>query len=155
MNITLKLLVLCLISSAASAAVGSATTLYMGLATLTYLSLYIGLYFVKKQIKLHMLFMKLGITGDILLVLILEFQRSAIDTATDFNLSLPQQLHILFSTLAVIMYVPTMVFGHKLFKTAAGPKRQKLFQIHRKVAIVAFIFRTSGYFLMFSMLTHL
>ena len=87
---------------------------------------------------------------DLLLVLYLEFTRQAIETAIQFSMTPLQQVHILFSSIAVIFYFPTLYFGFKLVR-GKGDEATK--RKHKFVANIALVFRTLGFFFMFSMLS--
>lgn len=123
-------------------------TIYMRWATLSYLCMVSGLYFRKERIR-HLALMGLAIFSDLSLVLLLEFQRSAIKTAVSFSLTLPQQLHIGFSTLAVLFYFPVVGLG---IARVLQRGSIKTYQKHRILGMVAFAFRTLGFVLMFSLL---
>jgi len=88
---------------------------------------------------------------DISLVLKLQIQRHAIQTAAAFSLSPLQQAHIGVSTLALILYFPTFYFGFKrLHQKGTSPLLDR--KRHILFAVSAFIFRTLGFLFMFSML---
>jgi hypothetical protein len=90
-----------------------------------------------------------GALLDLVLVLVLEAGRGAIAEALSFEMSLPQQLHILFSTLALVAYFPLIVLGAQVFR---GSSRWTT--THRSLGIVAIGLRTLGFLLMFSLLDH-
>ncbi|MBT4760605.1 MAG: hypothetical protein HOO06_02805 [Bdellovibrionaceae bacterium] len=135
-----------------SSAIAFITTAYMGFATFTLLLLVIGLLYVKISKHIHANIMKIAIIGDLALVLVLELQRSAIETAAGFNLEPLQIMHIIFSTLAMLLYFPTLYYGQKLLKSKK--RDPKVFSKHMIVARAAFLFRLLGFILMFSLLTH-
>ncbi len=131
-----------------SAAVGYFTTIYMGFASLSFSLLCIGIVF-KQQRTMHVRLMNAGIFLDLGLVIFLEIQRSAINTATNFSLEPIQQIHILCSTLAVVLYFPTMILGWRIYLNKSQRR-----SLHLRFGIAAFVFRAIGFFLMFSMLSH-
>lgn len=125
-------------------------TPFMMIATLAYGILLVGYRVRRSNKKLHVTAMMTGIMIDVILVLILQVQRSAIQTAVGFTLPTLQQFHILFSTLALCLYFPTVYLGLKLLrapKVNAGTRR-----LHVRIATSALIFRTLGFLLMFSLL---
>lgn len=127
------------------------TTPYMTVATLAYSLLCLGLRFRKNR-RTHAIFMSSGILLDLMVVLILEFQREAIATALAFTLNPFQQAHIGTSALAILFYFPTVVLGVlQLNKIVRGSRIRKW---HIRLGVTAFLFRTAGFLLMFSMLSH-
>lgn len=139
-----------LIIAVLSSLVGLVTTPFMAIATGTYLLLITGLYF-KNQKKLHARIMSIAIIIDVALVLILAIKRNAIGTALGLELGFLQQSHVYTSTLATILYIPTMFFGIRLVRALPNNSRS-LILWHKLFAISAFIFRTLGFILMFSLL---
>jgi hypothetical protein len=122
-------------------------TLAMWIATAAWLSLLLA-YRFRRIRTLHVCFALGGMFCDISLVLYLQITRSAIQTATSFSLSVFEQTHILFSTLALICYFPTIALGAFLL---ANPTRRALAPLHRRVAVTALTLRTCGFIFMFSM----
>lgn len=131
--------------------VGYFTTLYMGLATTSYAFLCCGLY-LRRERKKHVGFMLAGIAQDLSLVLVLEFQRSAINTAAEFSLTPMQQAHIIVSTLAVVFYIPALILGWQRFRNPGIKESRRLW--HIRCGLTAFVLRSIGFLLMFSMLSH-
>ena len=121
-------------------------TPYMAVATLSYFILCMGVV-LRRNRKLHPYFMMTGAGLDILLVLVLELQRSAIATAVGGKLNLAQMGHIGFSLLAVLCYIPAILYGRSALEMS-----QNQTQTHRIWGRTAFALRTLGFFLMFSML---
>ncbi len=136
---------------------GAFTTPYMAFASYSYWLLCVGLWF-RKTPQFHATLMSFGILIDIALVLVLQIKRSAIQEAMSFSLMPIQQAHIVFSTLALILYFPTLYLGFKLMKLRkteqTGPEYLKTRKVHRVLGLFAFGLRTVGFFLMFSMLSH-
>lgn len=125
-------------------------TPYMTVAGMSYLLMVTGFGLRKSDPKMHALLMSLGMLGDLTLVGVLEFQRNAIKTAMSFSLTPFQQLHILFSSVATALYIPMFILGLlMLFKPEFTKKIRKS---HKVMGITAFVFRSAGFFLMFSML---
>lgn len=128
------------------------TTPYMTVAALAYFLLVTGLLKRKENKKTHAILMSLGILTDLLLVLVLEIQRGAIDTTFSFTLSPLQQAHIFSSSLAVLFYFPTVYLGIRRYRgTLTTPASKRL---HIRLGLTAFIFRTLGFILMFSLISH-
>lgn len=125
-------------------------TFYMCVATFAYLLMGVGFFF-RKQKKIHIPLVSLAIFLDILIVLILELERDAILTAVSFELSMTEQLHILFSTLALICYFPMIYLGVRLARRTAT-HYQKIKNIHRTLGTITFVFRSIGFVFMFSLL---
>ena len=121
-------------------------TIYMSIATINYFSMLAGFLIRKQNNVSHIKLMSFCMVSDLILVLILEFQRHAIEKAASFTLNPIQQLHILHSTIALLCYFFVIWFGIKL-------KTQSKFRIpHRRLGYTTFYFRTVGFILMFSML---
>ena len=130
--------------------VGFISTPHMGVATFSYGVLLIGLTFRKVDRKLHGQLMLSGVFLDLSLVLILEAQRSAINTAMEFSLTLPQQAHIAFSLLAVLMYIPAVIIGVGRYRgKITSPATRKA---HKLIGLTAMTFRSLGFILMFTLL---
>lgn len=129
----------------------SLTSVYMTWASAAYFAMVIGLV-LRKQRQRHIQLMNLAIVLDLALVLLLEFQRSAIATAADFSLSIAQQAHIGFSSLAVALYIPVLYLGWGLYLGKLSTDRHRRW--HKRLGILAFIARTLGFLLMFSLLEH-
>lgn len=129
--------------------VGSMTTLPMGIATFAYFLMCSGLYFRKTNSMTHAFYMTTAIFTDLSLVLALQILRDAVQTASSFSLPFLQQAHIGASSLATVLYFPVLYLGYHLLtgKSTGHTKR-----LHKKVAITAFVFRSIGFLLMFSML---
>ena len=122
-------------------------TIYMWIATFAWACLVLG-YLRRKDTKTHVPLVVVGILTDVLLVIYLQITRSAVQTALEFSLGPLQQIHIAFSSIALILYVPTLVLGVKLYRKIAGDCTKSK---HKKLAIAALIFRTLGFLFMFSM----
>lgn len=134
----------------ASFAVGRIATPYMLVATISYFLMLAGFYYRRIR-PMHMPLMLMAIILDLSLVLVLEFQRNAIKTAVSMSLSPLQQAHIGFSTLATICYFPLLFWGYRIWQNQSSENQLRL---HKKIGKFAFVFRTVGFLLMFSLLTH-
>jgi hypothetical protein len=128
--------------------IGVLATPYMVAATISYFLLVTGLIYRKEKI-IHARLMMSGIFIDLLIVGILELSRDAVKTAIEMRLDPLQQFHILASTIAVVFYIPVVILGYKRFKGKATPAMAKA---HGKLGILAFIFRSLGFILMFSLI---
>jgi len=129
-----------------AAGIGLLTTPAMGLASLAWLMVTGGV-LLEMPGKSHRFWMLSGIGLDLLLVLVLQVQRGAVQTAASFSLGPLQQLHIAFSLGAVLLYGPVVWLGWKRYQGARARALN-----HRRAGWVAYIFRTIGFALMFSML---
>lgn len=125
-------------------------TSYMLVASIAYLFLASGVYFRKTK-NVHARLMAIGIALDLLIGVILQIQRSAVQTAFSFKLDALQQAHIATSTLAVILYIPIMYLGWQRLQGRLGAQAGFW---HRRLGVAAFLARTAGFILMFSMLSH-
>lgn len=122
------------------------SNIYMSLASLSYFLIVWG-FLVRKTNKIqHIRLMNTGILIDLGLVLTLEYQRQAIDTALSFNLSWPEQAHIGFSTLATVLYIPLLITGWRMY-LKPNPKIKK---VHLPLGVSAFVFRSLGFIFMFT-----
>lgn len=145
-------LIFCAVLSLSIAiAIGQWTTPYMAIASFAYFSLCIGVLFRSRK-EFHIPLVVTAVAIDISLVLILEVQRSAIATAMGGKLNTLQLGHIAFSLAAVVLYIPTIVFGVRSLQSASKGKNRK---IHTRLGKIAFICRTIGFILMFSLLDYL
>ena len=125
-----------------------AATYYMGIATFAYCLMCIGVLY-RKYTPLHWKFMTSAMTIDLTLVLTLEISRNAIKTALAFKLTPFQQIHIIMSLCAVILYFPILYLGFKGLKKELSEKSRKK---HITLGVTAFIFRSLGFIFMFSLI---
>lgn len=123
-------------------------TIFMAMATVAYGSLILGLLWRRNR-RVHPVAMLFGMVIDLSIVLILEIQRSAIDTALSFKLGPLQQAHIGASSLALLLYFPTIYMGWRLWN---GWQTPALRRWHVRIAVTAFCFRSLGFLLMLSFL---
>lgn len=123
---------------------------FMVAATLAYFFIVMGIYTRKRERNTHVKFMAAGIGIDLTIVLTLEFQRQAINTAIEMSMSWLQISHVLASTAAVIFYLPVVTLGILHIK---GRAKNIPANWHKRLGITAFVFRTLGFALMFSLLT--
>lgn len=125
-------------------------TPYMLIASFAYGCMVLGI-LNRRNGKLHAKLMATAIGLDLILVLFLEATRGAIAEAVAMDMTILQQLHILFSTLAVVLYFPLIYIGLKNLKHQSSPD-QKIW--HRRLGFTAFALRSLGFLLMFSLLSH-
>ena len=88
---------------------------------------------------------------DFSLVLVLEFTRGATQTALSLSLTPLQQVHIISSSIATLLYLPILILGWKRWNGSSTFLQD---QWHLKLGLLAFIFRTIGFILMFTLLNH-
>lgn len=138
-----------LVSIALLAIVTAVSTPYMAIATAAYLNMVVG-WWNRKRTVVHARQMQIAFGIDLALVLFLEVTRDAIGTALSFKLGFFQQLHILFSTLALVLYFPIFFIGRQLLSHKASPQARTW---HIRLGVTAFILRTIGFILMFSLLS--
>ena len=122
------------------------STGYMAFAGLTYLILLFGL-INKKNKYWHVRLMSTAIVFDFLLVLLLEVQRHAIETTVANELTNLQRAHIYCSTLAILFYIPVTILGFRLYKGLSSSRTW-----HLRLGGLAFLFRTIGFVMMFSLI---
>lgn len=133
----------------AAALVGIFTSFYMGAASFAYFLMVFGMHYRRGNRLAHrkLMFSAMGI--DLLLVLILEIQRNAVQTVAALELSPLQFGHVLASTSALTLYLPMILLGKKLWNQEDA--RIRLW--HKRIGITAFALRTLGFLLMFSLLS--
>lgn len=127
---------------------GGLTDAFIAAATLSYSFMIIGIRNVRHR-ELHWKFMGSTMLLDVLLVLVIEMNRHAIQTTLSFKLNIIQQSHIYVSTLAMLCYLPLIVLGRRHL---TGKTDSRSAPWHRRLGILAFVLRTLSFILMFSML---
>ena len=138
-----------------AASVGGLTTFPMGLAAFSWLVLTGGV-FLDLSRKAHAFWMGLGVLLDVSLVLVLQVSRNAVQTAVSPGLTDIQMMHIGSSLGAVLFYMPAVYIGLKVLRfdratgDRSGLKRSR--QVHQWVGRFAYLLRSIGFFMMFSML---
>ncbi|NJL24715.1 MAG: hypothetical protein HC902_05800 [Calothrix sp. SM1_5_4] len=125
-------------------ALGAFVSPYMALATLNYIMMIAAIRVVNTNRSMHKTLMSLAVASDISLVLILEWQRHAVNTVVGMELGAVQMVHVGTSLAAILLYIPAIGLG------LSGGGR-----VHRAVGYTAFAFRTAGFLTMFSMYTRL
>jgi hypothetical protein len=129
-------------------AIAHFTTIYMAVATTAYFLMVTGFMF-RSEKRVHFKLMTAAIFLDLSLVAVLEVKRHAIHTALSFTLTPLQQCHIAVSSVAAALYIPILILGAlRLW----GHRSKGVRSAHIILGISAFIFRSLGFILMFSML---
>ena len=123
----------------------------MWIATFNYALLCLGFSQRKRRLALHQKLMAAGILLDVGLVLILQFQREAIQTAASLTLEPLQQVHVYTSLAATILYLPLLYWGVSMVRQPSC--RPQLRHRHRQVGYAAFALRSLGFVFMFSLMS--
>lgn len=119
-------------------------TTSMWIALLAWCLLLIG--YSRRSIRAqHVPLMISAIALDISLVVYLQITRNAVQKAMEFSMEPLQQLHVLFATLTLLLYVPAVYLGIQLLR---GGQTAGLRQRHKRVAITALLTRTLSLLLM-------
>jgi len=93
--------------------------------------------------------MQMGATLDYTLLVLIELNKSAIDTILNKSLSLFQSGHIFFSSLTLALYLVVVPLGWKVY---FNPTHSKLIHWHHRLGWLTFFLRSLGFILMFSMM---
>ena len=117
------------------------------IASLAYAILVSGLV-VRKNRRIHPRLMATGIGIDLVLVIVLQVQRSVIQQALTESFNPLQLGHIGVSTIAVLLYFPVVYLGIQRLRGKGGLNGRLW---HIRFALTAFAFRSAGFLLMFSM----
>jgi hypothetical protein len=124
---------------------------YPAIATLAFALLLVGFTQRKSAPRLHAGLMTTSMAVDLALLLVIEFSKSAIGTVLAGTLTLPQQIHVAASSLAVVLYVPVFILGAtRLFRPSAANLAARTW--HRRLGYAALAARAVGFAFMFSML---
>jgi uncharacterized membrane protein YozB (DUF420 family) len=114
------------------------------LASLAFLLIVVG-WTQRRNRARHVPLVLSGIGLDLVLVVWLELSRGVVEKTMHDHFSMLRWVHIWSSTLAVVFYVPTLVYGFRLIKGTGGPETRKR---HALVATIALVLRTIGFFCM-------
>lgn len=131
------------------ASIHLASTPAMRVAGIAYALMATGVWMRKKSKRAHAALMSSAISLDLMLVLILAVKRNAVATALEFSLGPWQQAHIAASTVALLLYFPIVALAVARLRNPNGAPELKAW--HARIGILAFVFRTIGFLLMFSM----
>jgi uncharacterized protein (TIGR03382 family) len=115
-------------------------------ATAGWLLLVLGWLFRRERAK-HLGFVVPGMGIDLALVVYLEMDRSVIERTVERHYEPHEWAHILISTAAVVLYIPTIVLGVRLWRRTAGPAARAW---HKRVAVTALALRTAGFAFMWT-----
>ena len=118
-------------------------------STLVLIILGFGLYFRKKK-KLHIPLMASAFIIDLSLVLIIEFQRHAVENV----IASPSPFvifHATISGLVLVLYIALANIGMKMAKLSTGTQLIDLTSTHVKLAKVFIVFRLINYVTSFYM----
>lgn len=138
-----------LLAASALAGIAKLATPYMFAASFAYFCMVAGV-LSRADKKTHSRLMTVAIVTDLAIVLTLETQRQAVKTAIAMTLSPLQQAHIASSFLATALYFPVFYLGWRRLKGKGSPLLRRW---HVGLGVAAFIFRTAGFFLMFTLLS--
>ena len=111
------------------------------LATLAWSLLALG-WTQRARRRVHVPLVLGGIAVDLTIVALLEFNRGVVGMAFTGTWSLVEVAHIGFSSLAVLLYLPTLVLGFRLLRDLGNVG---LRTAHRRVATAALVSRTVGF----------
>ena len=125
-------------------------TPYMWIASLAYAFMVSGMLFRKSSRRIHVYLMSSAMALDLALVGTLEIKRNAVEKALEFSLGPWQQAHIMASLLALSLYGPVFALGLWRYLRPGSPAPARLW--HIRLGIAAFVLRSLGFLLMFSML---
>ena len=115
------------------------------LATLAWLLLVAG-YAARRNRRVHVPLVLAGIALDLALVLHLEVSRHVIEKTVHEQFSAMRWAHIATSSAAVVLYVPTLVFGFRLLRGGDAAVRRR----HAAFAVSALAMRTVGFICMWA-----
>jgi hypothetical protein len=100
----------------------------------------------RRRRRLHVPLVLAGIAIDLGLVVYLELTRNVVEQVAGSMQHAPfaglRWAHIVSSTLAVVLYLPTLAYGVRLLR---GPEDATVRRRHRNVATLALLARTVGF----------
>lgn len=118
-------------------------------AMLSYGALVSGLCLIKNK-KMHALLMGIGIIADFILVIALEIGRHVFSIIASQHLSYFLIGHIITSSCAVVLYIPILILGYQIYRTQNSKFESSPW--YTKIVLLAFVFRSIGFILMFAMI---
>ena len=95
----------------------------------------------------HLGFVLPGMVVDLGLVVYLEMDRSVIEQTAQKHFSAVQWTHIGSSTLATVLYIPTIILGVRLMMGLGGSGVRAW---HKRCAVSALLLRTVGFAFMWA-----
>lgn len=117
-------------------------------AVIAYILLACGLC-VRKNRNLHAILMTAGVSLDFLIVISLQIAKHVMNTVSHQHLSSILVGHVLTSSIAIVLYIPSLLLGYQIFR---HPETSVEFKPgYLKMIYTAFAFRTVGLILMFMM----
>lgn len=121
-------------------------------STLIVLVIALGLYF-RKQAQIHIPLMLTAFVADLSLVLIIEFQRKAVERVVDNVTSVPNAFllfHVGVSLVVILLYIALIITGNKALKLTNRANSSTM-QIHKILALIFIVFRLTNYITSFQM----
>lgn len=135
---------------------GDRIDVYMRMATVTYALMVLGYSYRRTFVPLHAALMSAAVVADLVLLLAVEMKRGAIKTAVGLTLDFWQQAHVVSSSMAVLLYVPTIALGVSAYRSRSrGLPRRGTPGIHKRLGTAVMVFKTLGFVLMFTMVSRL
>lgn len=129
-----------------NATVSPLMTNFMYVATLAWVLL-LGAYVLRQRRWLHVPLAVAGMLLDVMLVVHLQLTRDAVQKAASLTLGALEQIHIVNSSIALLLYLPVFYLGALLILGRATVGQRAW---HLRLAISALIFRTLGFLFMLS-----
>jgi len=120
----------------------------MWIATTAWVCLIAG-FLNRRSVKKHIPLVLTAIVLDLGVVVFLQTTRSAVQTAVEFSLTVPQKIHIISSSIAVTLYIPMVALGVYLYRNRT---HHKVRRVHRGIGMFALLSRTLGFIFMFWMI---
>lgn len=121
-------------------------------STLILLIIVLGLYF-RKQPKIHVPLMLTAFVADLALVLIIEFQRKAVEKVVDNAITAPNTFllfHAGISLIVILLYIALIITGNKALKLPIRAGSNTM-EIHKILALIFIVFRLANYITSFQM----
>lgn len=111
------------------------------LATVAFLLIVAG-WTQRRRRSRHVPLVLAGIGLDLALVVWLELSRGVVEKTMHDDFSMLRWVHIWSSTLAVVLYLPTLWYGFRMLRGADDPAVRRR---HALVATLALVARTIGF----------
>ncbi len=116
------------------------------IATVGWALLVLGWIFRRQRTR-HLGFVLPGMAVDLGLVVYLEMSRSVIELTAEKTYNAVQWTHIGTSTVATVLYIPTIILGARLMSGATGAGIRTW---HKRCAVSALVLRTIGFAFMWA-----